>query len=31
MEDKKVLIYQAARELFSTKGFKDTNISEITK
>ncbi len=31
MEDKKALIYQAARELFSLKGFKDTNISEITK
>ena len=31
MEDKKVLIYDCAKELFSQKGFKDTNISEITK
>lgn len=31
MEDKKVLIYKCAKELFSNKGFKDTNISEITK
>lgn len=31
MEDKKALIYDCAKELFSEKGFKDTNISEITK
>ncbi len=31
MEDKKMLIYSYAKELFSAKGFKDTNISEITK
>lgn len=31
MEDKKALIYDCAKELFSAKGFKDTNISEITK
>lgn len=31
MEDKKTLIYNCAKELFSIKGFKDTNISEITK
>lgn len=31
MEDKKTQIYNCAKELFSDKGFKDTNISEITK
>ncbi len=31
MKDKKILIYDCAKELFSKKGFKDTNISEITK
>ncbi|WP_077611352.1 TetR/AcrR family transcriptional regulator [Clostridium sp. Marseille-P2415] len=31
MEDKKTLIYDCAKELFSNKGFKDTNISEITQ
>lgn len=31
MEDKKLLIYDCAKELFREKGFKDTNISEITK
>lgn len=31
MEDKKALIYACAKELFSAKGFKETNISEITK
>ncbi len=31
MEDKKAMIYDCAKELFSAKGFKDTNISEITK
>ncbi|OPA74588.1 TetR family transcriptional regulator [Paenibacillus selenitireducens] len=31
MEEKKTLIYDCAKELFSNKGFKDTNISDITK
>lgn len=31
MEDKKALIYECAKELFGAKGFKNTNISEITK
>lgn len=31
MEDKGVLIYDCAKELFSSKGFKDTNVSEITQ
>ncbi|WOO37047.1 TetR/AcrR family transcriptional regulator [Anaerocolumna sp. AGMB13020] len=31
MEDKKTLIYNSAKELFSSNGFKDTNISVITK
>ncbi|MDF2871573.1 MAG: transcriptional regulator [Anaerocolumna sp.] len=31
MEDKKTLIYNCAKELFSLNGFKDTNISAITK
>lgn len=31
MEDKKTLIYDSAKALFGMKGFKDTNISEITK
>jgi AcrR family transcriptional regulator len=31
VDDKKALIYNCARELFSDKGFKDTNISEITR
>ena len=31
MEDKKSIIYDCAKELFSTKGFKESNISEITK
>lgn len=31
MEDKKALIYECAKELFRAKGFKNTNISEITK
>lgn len=31
MEDKKTLIYDCAKELFREKGFKDTNISEVTK
>ncbi len=31
VENKKTLIYDCAKELFSAKGFKDTNISEITE
>ena len=31
MEDKKSIIYNCAKELFSQKGLKDTNISEITQ
>lgn len=31
VEDKKKLIYDAAKDLFSSKGFKDTNISDIAK
>ncbi|MCE3200119.1 TetR/AcrR family transcriptional regulator [Paenibacillus sonchi] len=31
VEDKKTLIYDCAKELFSDKGFKDTNVSDITK
>ncbi|WP_368488289.1 TetR/AcrR family transcriptional regulator [Clostridium sp. BJN0013] len=31
MEDKKILIYDCAKKLFNEKGFKDTNVSEITK
>jgi AcrR family transcriptional regulator len=31
VEDKKTLIYNCAKELFSSNGFKDTNISVITK
>ena len=31
VEDKKAIIYDCAKALFSTKGFKETNISEITK
>ena len=31
MEDKKTMIYDSAKALFGMKGFKDTNISEITK
>jgi AcrR family transcriptional regulator len=31
MEDKKMLIYDCAKEIFSEKGFKDTNISQITQ
>lgn len=31
MEDKKTKIYECAKELFSNKGFKDTNVSGITK
>ncbi|AOT69403.1 TetR/AcrR family transcriptional regulator [Geosporobacter ferrireducens] len=31
MEDTKADIFNCAKELFSTKGYKDTNISDITK
>lgn len=31
MSNKKANIYNCGRELFSSKGFKDTNISDITK
>ena len=31
MEGKKASIYRCAKELFRDKGFKDTNIAEITK
>jgi AcrR family transcriptional regulator len=31
MEDKRKLLYDCAKELFGVKGFKDTNISEITQ
>ena len=31
MRDKKAEIYNCGRELFSSKGFKDTNVSDITK
>ena len=31
MADKKTKIYQCAKELFSAKGFKDTNVTDITE
>lgn len=31
MDDKKAELFRCAKELFSTKGFKDTNIADITK
>ncbi|MNW35215.1 DNA-binding transcriptional regulator EnvR [compost metagenome] len=31
MEDKKTIILNSGKELFSSKGFKDTNVSHITK
>jgi AcrR family transcriptional regulator len=31
LEDKKAAIFNCAQKLFSTKGFKDTNVSDITK
>lgn len=31
MEDKKSEIFKCGKELFSSKGFKDTNVSDITK
>lgn len=31
LEDKKTDIFNCGKELFSSKGFKDTNVSDITK
>ncbi|MEN6593427.1 MAG: helix-turn-helix domain-containing protein [Clostridiaceae bacterium] len=31
MDEKKKLIYDCAKQLFAEKGFKDTNVSEITR
>lgn len=31
MEDKKKMLFDCAKELFATKGFKDTNVADITK
>lgn len=31
MEDKKRVLYNCGKELFSTRGFKDTNVADITK
>ncbi len=31
MEDKKAELFRCGKELFSSKGFKDTNIADITK
>lgn len=31
MEDKKARIYECGKELFSEKGFKDTNVADITR
>ncbi|WP_410511307.1 TetR/AcrR family transcriptional regulator [Paenibacillus sp. BR2-3] len=31
MEDKKTYIFNCGKELFSAKGFKDTNVSDITE
>ena len=31
MKDKKTDIFNCGKELFSSKGFKDTNVSDITK
>lgn len=31
MDDKKALIFSVGKELFSKKGFKDTNVAEITR
>ncbi len=31
MQDKKAVIFEAGRELFQQKGFKDINVSDITK
>lgn len=31
MEDKKTVLFNCAKELFASKGFKDTNVADITK
>lgn len=31
VEDKKTVLFNCGKELFSSKGFKDTNVSDITK
>ena len=31
MEDKKAELFRSAKELFAEKGFKDTNVADITK
>ncbi|RRJ64763.1 TetR/AcrR family transcriptional regulator [Paenibacillus oralis] len=31
MEDKKIRIYECGKELFGAKGFKDTNVADITR
>jgi len=31
MEDKKTVLLNCAKELFATKGFKDTNVADITR
>lgn len=31
MEDKKMELFRCAKELFGVKGFKDTNVADITK
>ncbi len=31
MKNKEIKIFNSGKELFSTKGFKDTNVSDITK
>ena len=31
MEDKKTALFNSAKELFATRGFKDTNVADITK
>lgn len=31
MEDKKMELFNRGKELFSAKGFKDTNVADITK
>ncbi|HWT76424.1 MAG TPA: TetR/AcrR family transcriptional regulator [Mobilitalea sp.] len=31
MEDKRTVLFNCAKELFATKGFKDTNVADITK
>jgi len=30
MEDKKTVLFNCAKQLFATKGFKDTNVADIT-